>query len=79
MKVRLYGFSLEAGHTKASLDDLYGHMDLFSGEADNTRTNERRFYFSKDADPTFARGLVVTVKDQKAFCKLIHENGRLFP
>lgn len=77
MKVRLYGFSLEAGHTKSSLSDLYDHIELFSGEADNTRTNERRIYFSKDADPTFARGLVVTVKDQKAFCKLIDENGRL--
>lgn len=77
MKVRLYGFSLEAGHAKSSLNDLYDHMELFSGEADNARTNERRIYFNKDADPTFARGLVVTVKDQKAFCKLIDENGRL--
>lgn len=77
MKVRLYGFTLEAGHTNSSLNDLYDHMELFSGNADNTRTNERRIYFSKDADPTFARGLIVTVKDQKAFCKLIDENGRL--
>jgi len=77
VKVRLYGFSLKAGHAKSSLNDLYDYMEQCSGQADNTRANERRIYFSRDEDPTFARGLVVTVKDQKAFCKLIDENGRL--
>lgn len=77
MKVRLYGFSLEAGHAKTSLNDLYEYMELQSGVADTSRTNERRIYFSKDADPTYARGLVVTVKNQKAFCKLVDEKGRL--
>lgn len=77
MKVRLYGFTLEAGHTKAALSDLYDHLALFSGAADNSRSNERRIYFDKDTDATFARGLVVTVKDQKAFCKLIEDRGRL--
>jgi len=77
MKVRLYGFSLEAGHAKTSLSDLYDHMELLSGTADTTKSNERRIYFSKDTDPDYARGLIVTVKNQKAFCKLVDADGRL--
>lgn len=77
MKVRLYGFSLKAGHNKTSLSDLYDYLAVHSGEPDNTKSNERRIYFDKDSDATYARGLIVTVRDQKAFCKLIEDNGSL--
>lgn len=77
MKVRLFGFSLQAGHSNTPLQSLYDHLDLRSGEVDDTRANERLIYFSKDADPVFARGLIVTVKDQRRFLKLINESGRL--
>lgn len=75
MKVRLYGFSLAAGHTKTSLVDLYDHLAMHSGQPDTTKSLERRIYFDKNDGSNYAHGLVVTVRDQKAFCKLIEDNG----
>ena len=75
MKVRLFGFSLKAGNSKATLAQLYDHLETNSGQPDNTRPSERRIYFSRDASADYAHGLVVTVKDQKAFCKFVKEKG----
>lgn len=77
MKVRLFGFTLNAGHSRTSLTDLFHYLHARSGVPDLSRSNERRIYFDGESDPTFARGLVVTVRDQKAFLRLIEENGNL--
>jgi hypothetical protein len=78
MFVRSYGFSIEAGNNRVTLSDLFSHMATKLGEPDNTKSNERRFYVDAISDQDFFRGLVVTVKDQKAFCELVGNEGGSF-
>lgn len=75
MIVRSYGFSLEAGHGHVSVADVFNYMAGHNGEPDATKSSHRRFYIDDDGDADFVRGLVVTVKDQKAFCELVKDGG----
>ena len=75
MFVRSYGFSIEAGHGRVAMADVFSLMVSQNGQPDTTKSNERRFYIDDTSDPEFVRGLVVTVKDQKAFCELVSDDG----
>lgn len=75
MIVRSFGFSVEAGHDHVSVTDLFNYMASQNGQPDTSKSNERRFYIDSTGDADFICGLVVTVKDQKAFCELIKDNG----
>lgn len=75
MIVRSYGFSLEAGHGHVSVADVFRYMADNNGQPDTSKSNERRFYIDDQSDAKFVRGLVVTVKDQKAFCELVKDDG----
>lgn len=70
MKVRLYGFTLKPGHRSVSLDDLYDRMAALSGKADTSQSNMRYIYFNKSHNKKYALGIVITVRNQKSFCKL---------
>lgn len=74
MIVRSYGFSLEAGHGYVSIADVFKYMADHNGQPDTSKSSERRFYIDDQSDAEFVRGLVVTVKDQKAFCKLVKDD-----
>ncbi|QRP62708.1 hypothetical protein I6J77_11220 [Rhodanobacter sp. FDAARGOS 1247] len=74
MIVRSYGFSVEAGHGHVSVADVFSLMASQNGQPDTSKSNERRFYLDDQSDPDFVRGLVVTVKDQKAFCELVKDD-----
>lgn len=74
MIVRSYGFSLEAGHGHVSVADVFSYMVGNNGQPDTSKSSERRFYIDDENDAEFVRGLVVTVKDQKAFCKLVKDD-----
>lgn len=78
MIVRSYGFSLEAGHAHVSIADVFNYMVGHNGQPDISKSNERRFYIDDQSDAQFVRGLVVTVKDQKAFCELVKDNNGSF-
>src|SRR5690606_297779 len=75
MFVRSYGFSIEAGHNRVTVADVFSLMASQNGQPDTSKSNERRFYVDDTSDADFVRGLVVTVKDQKAFCELVNDSG----
>lgn len=76
MKVKTYGISIAPECGKVSMQNLVDLMKNQSGASDNTKSNERRFYIAS-VDEDFIAGLVVTIKDQKRFCKL-HGDGAAF-
>lgn len=51
------------------------NLVLKSGDPDNSHVLERRFYIDCDSDVNYYIGLVVTVKNQKRFCKLQDDGG----
>ncbi|MGX8295013.1 hypothetical protein IXO675_002560 [Xanthomonas oryzae pv. oryzae] len=75
MFVRSYGFSIKAGHNRVTVADVFSLMASQNGVPDTSKSNERRFYVDDTNDADFVRGLVVTVKDQKAFCELVNASG----
>ena len=76
MKVRIQGFALGAGNKLTSLKDLYTELVKGSGAPDKSGALERRIYFDDSGAHAFARGMIITVKDQKKFTKLISSGGK---
>lgn len=70
MKVVAKGFSVEAGNEHVSIEDVLAWMEGSSGASDHTKGLERRIYVSSGEPGGFARGLVVTVRDQKRFLRM---------
>ncbi len=77
MKVRLYGFEIESTSSSVSIDDLLENLHLSSGQPDTSRGIERRIYLDGKSSKDYYLGLVVTVKDQKRFCRLESGNGNI--
>lgn len=75
MLVRSYGFSVTAGNSEVSLDDLFASLVSTSGNEDASQNNVRRIFVDTKTNNDFIIGLVVTVKDQKTFCELVNEKG----
>lgn len=75
MLVRSYGFSIAAGNSEISLDDLFASLVATSGDEDTSQRNVRRIFVDTKTNNDFVLGLVVTVKDQKTFCELVNEKG----
>lgn len=74
MKVVTLGFSVVSPFPDLPLKNLLEAMEARSGQPDNTFDIERRLYVdSSHAD--FWTGLVVTVRDQKSFCKMENSKG----
>jgi hypothetical protein len=70
MKVVAKGFSVEAGNDHVSVDEVLAWMQGSSGASDHSKGLERRIYVSSGEAGGFARGLVVTVRDQKKFLRM---------
>jgi hypothetical protein len=76
--VRIYGFSFEIDDTnKISLSEYFEYLSQNKGIAVPTSSADRRLYFDYDPAEDFSYGLMVTVKDQKTFCKLQQQDGGL--
>lgn len=75
MKVKLYGFEVSSEGSNITLDDLLLDLQKNSGHPDKSQNIERRIYFDSNTDPKYHLGLVVTVKDQKRFCRLENDNN----
>lgn len=71
MRVISYGVSIKAGNRHISVAQLFASMKLDNGKEDISKGTPRLFYIDDDTDKNFYRGLVVTVRDQNAFCKLV--------
>lgn len=77
MKVRLYGFELEAEAKSVSIEDLMTYFTGRNGEPDNSGALERRIFVDSTTNKNYYLGLVVTVKDQKRFCRLEDSKGQI--
>ncbi len=77
MKVRLYGFEIESTSSTVSIDDLLANLHSSSGTPDTSRGIERRIYLDSKSHKDYHLGLVVTVKDQKRFCRLENDHGNI--
>lgn len=76
MLIRTYGFSLEAGNSAVTLNDLFTELQAQSGKTIPGMAHPRIFFFD-NSDPSFAKGLVVTLKDHKTYCQLVNDQGKL--
>lgn len=77
MKVRLYGFEVEAMSNSVSINNLFESLENTNGDPDKTQNIERRIYIDSKSNSNYYLGLVVTVKDQKRFCKLEDDRGNV--
>jgi len=74
MEVRTYGISISTKSKHVSVENLFSKLSGDSKVTDVGKNNERRFYVDH-SDQDYYKGLVVTVKDQKTFCKLQEANN----
>lgn len=77
MKVRLYGFEIETTGKSVGIDDLLSHFEANSGKSNTTKEIERRIYLDRKSHANYYLGLVITVKDQKRFCRLENDHGNI--
>ena len=77
MKVKLYGFEVESSSSSITIDALMASMEKKSGLPDNSRNIERRIFIDCSSHAEYHSGLVVTVKDQKRFCRLEGSGGQI--
>lgn len=71
MRVVSFGISIAAGNPFISIADLFRSMQLDNGKEDSSKGTPRIFYIDDHSDKDFFRGLVVTIRDQNAFCKWV--------
>lgn len=74
MEVKYLGFSLDTTLKSISVKDALDKFCLQSGNPSTLKSIERRIYLNND-DDKYYRGLAITVKDQKKFCKLESSGG----
>ncbi|WP_406611387.1 hypothetical protein [Agarivorans sp. JK6] len=75
MEVKCLGFSVSVDGGCVSLSELFTFFENEGCVVDANESNQRRFYFDTNSHDDYFKGLVVTVKDQKKFCRLTNENG----
>jgi hypothetical protein len=73
----MYGFEIETDSQDVTISKLMAHLAAHSGEPDKSRTVERRIFFDEATNKNYYLGLVVTVKDQKRFCRLENNEGQI--
>lgn len=76
MLIRTFGFSLDTKNNAVGLNDLFAELAAKSGTLINGMAHPRMVFFD-NSDPIFAKGLVVTLKDQKTYCQLVENQGKL--
>lgn len=78
MKVRLAGFTLEIDQPGAqvSIEQFVRHVaDRIPDELEGEGEQKRLLFMNADHDADYYVGLVVTVKDHRAYCELVEAPG----
>lgn len=75
MDVKYYGFRVEVDGIGISVSDLFAFFENEGCVIDDDMSNSRHFYFDTKTSSEYYKGLIVTVKDQKRFCRLTSESG----
>ena len=76
MLIRTFGFSIDTQSNAVKLSDLFAALAANSGNKITGMAHPRMVFFD-NSDATFAKGLVVTLKDQRTFCQLVDNQGKL--
>ena len=69
MKVRFIGFALES-KCPMSFDNMFAQVESRHGVHQDAGDHKRLYYIDSNAHPDYYCGLVLTIKNQKKFCKL---------
>lgn len=77
MQVRFLGFSLSTDCATLGLDDYVNNIITKHGTAHELGGHKRFLFFNTTHTDNYYVGLVVTVKDQKTFCELVNNSGKL--
>jgi hypothetical protein len=77
MKVRLTGFTFEIENAspQLSMDAFVRFVNTGTDELDGEGEGKRLLFMNADHDADYFVGLVVTVKDHRAYCELVSEAG----
>ncbi|QSX37621.1 P-loop NTPase family protein [Shewanella sedimentimangrovi] len=77
MDVKCLGFSVTVDNSAVGLNELFSFFENEGCIIDDEHLNQRRFYIDSVHNNNYYTGLVVTVKDQKKFCRLSDKNGNI--
>lgn len=77
MQVRFLGFNFSTDCKLLNLENYVNHMIDNHGIAHRFGEHDRFLYFNASHSEKYYLGLMVTVKDHKAFCELINNSGNL--
>lgn len=77
MKVRFLGFSFESNVQEINIEEYVQHIINQHNTPFKIGEHERFLFINTTRSEKYYVGLVVTVKDQKTFCELIKESGKM--
>lgn len=77
MQVRLLGFSFFVDAPNLSLDSFVKYIQSKHGDKHELGAHNRLLFLNSDHNKQYHVGLLVTVKDQKTFCELVDNGGKL--
>lgn len=78
MHINFLGFSLSLKSTKISLKSYFDYLNTLQDQQFNFGSHPRLIYINPNYDNDYYTGLLVTIKDQKRFCRLQSQNGKHF-
>lgn len=77
MQVRLLGFRLEVTSKALDLSSFAAAVSAVATNQKSAQDSQRLLFLNSNSHTEYHVGLVVTVKDQKTFCRLVADNGNL--
>jgi hypothetical protein len=77
MQVRLLGFRFDVESKNLTLNSFAAAVSAQPTDQKAAQDSQRLLFLNNTCDPNYHVGLVVTVKDQKTFCRLVAADGSL--
>ncbi|MFT4194883.1 hypothetical protein [Ottowia sp.] len=77
MQVRLLGFRFDVDSRNLSLDSFAAAVSAQPTDQKAAQASQRLLFLDNKCHSDYHVGMVVTVKDQKTFCRLVSGNGSL--
>lgn len=77
MQVRLLGFRFDVDSKNLSLDSFAAAVSAQPTDQKAAHDSQRLLFMNNKCNPDYHVGMIVTVKDQKTFCRLVSGNGSL--
>jgi hypothetical protein len=77
MQVRFLGFGFSTESKTLTLNDYIQYMAGKKNQAFQLGEHNRFLFFNSDHSSKYHVGLLVTVKDQRTFCELVNDKGKM--